>query len=52
MFELIIICGDLFLRIAEKIAKIRTRKNFVKRINPHRLGLEQQHGRCLIVLKH
>ena len=52
MFEFIIICGNLFLQIAGKIAKIRTRKNFGKRINPHRLGLEHQHGRRLIVLKH
>ena len=32
MFAVIFICGDLFLRIAgksAKIAKIRTRKNFV-----------------------
>jgi len=52
MFELIIICWNLFLRIAGKIAKIRTRKKFEKRINPHRLALEHQHGRRLIVLKH
>ena len=28
-FSVIFICGKLFLRIAGKIAKIRTRKNFV-----------------------
>jgi len=28
MFAVIFICGNLFLRIAGKIAKIRTRKNF------------------------
>ena len=35
MFAVIFICGKLFLRIAGKIAKIRTRKNFV----PH--GIQQ-----------
>ena len=29
MFAVIFICGNVFLRIAGKIAKIRTRKNFV-----------------------
>ena len=29
MFAVIFVCGNLFLRIAGKIAKIRTRKNFV-----------------------
>ena len=29
MFAVIFICGKLFLRIAEKIVKIRTRENFV-----------------------
>ena len=29
MFAVIFICGNLFLRIAGKIARIRTRKNFV-----------------------
>ena len=29
MFAVIFICGNLFLRIAGKIAKIRARKNFV-----------------------
>ena len=29
MFAVIFICGNLLLRIAGKIAKIRTRKNFV-----------------------
>ena len=35
MFAVIFICGNLFLRIAGKIAKIRTRKNFV----PHAIHL-------------
>ena len=30
MFAIVFICGNLFLRIAGKIAKIRTRKNFVR----------------------
>ena len=29
MFAVIFICGNLFLRVTGKIAKIRTRKNFV-----------------------
>ena len=29
MFAVIFICGNLLLRIGKKIAKIRTRKNFV-----------------------
>ena len=33
MFAVIFICGNLFLRIAGKIAKIRTRKNFVPQLN-------------------
>ena len=28
MFAVIFICGNLFLRIAGKVAKLRTRKNF------------------------
>ena len=52
MITLIFICNNLVLRIAGKIAEIRTRTNFEKRINLHRLGLEYQHGRRLIVLKH
>ena len=30
MFAVILICGNFFLRIAGKIAKIRTRQNFAE----------------------
>ena len=38
MFAVIFICGNIFLRVAGKTAKIRTRKNFV----PH--GIEGLDG--------
>ena len=35
MFAVVFICGNLFLRIAGKIAKIRTRKSFVPRVTSY-----------------
>ena len=40
MFAVIFICGNLYLRMARLIAKIRTRKNFV----PHGIALGERNS--------